>query len=266
MIKLYKRIRPLLGTFVEISISSSDNKIFEKAFGKIKKIHDLLSLHTPHSELSQLNSSLNTNILLSAESIDVLKKSLELMKKSHSLFDITIGGMLQKMNVIPTHPGQENRLNFGEIGDVVISEIGCLLQRPITLTLDGVAKGYSVDLAYHSLIESGVEHGLINAGGDIRIFGDIQVPIYRREVNLEYSLLGHFKETSIASSRTSMFKDENFPGFIISKEAHECVEKIWTVSAKDACKADALTKVAILASAHERNSIIASLGGEIVIR
>jgi thiamine biosynthesis lipoprotein len=265
MIKLHKRIRPLLGTFVEISISCDDNEVFQNAFSKIKKIHDLLSLHRPDSELSQLNSSLNTKKLLSVESVDILKKSLDLMKKSQSLFDITIGGMLQKKNVIPTHPGQENRLDFGEIEDIELGEGGCLLRRPITLTLDGIAKGFAVDLAHQALIDSGVEHGLINAGGDIRIFGNIQVPIYRREINLEYRLLGHFEETCLASSRSSILKDENFPGLVISKEINTFEEKIWTIAAKDTWKADALTKVAILASSFERNSIITSLGGEVVL-
>lgn len=187
------------------------------------------------------------------------------MRKSQSLFDITIGGMLQRKNVIPTHPGQENKLDFGEMQDIVLGEDSCLLLRPITLTLDGIAKGFAVDLAYRSLIENGVEHGLINAGGDIRIFGDIEVPIYRREANIEYTLLGHFKETCLASSRSSMFKSKNFPGLVISKEGHKCVEKIWTVAAKDTWKADALTKIAILALPHERKSIIASLGGEVVL-
>lgn len=265
MIKLQKRTRPLLGTFVEISISCNDNDIFQKAFAKIQRIQNLLSLHSPSSEISELNSSLNRKVKLSTESVDVLKKSLDLMRRSHSLFDITIGGMLQSKKVIPIHPGQENRLNFGDIQDIILDENSCLLKKPITLTLDGIAKGFAVDLAYESLIEDGVEHGLINAGGDIRIFGDIYVPVYRREVNLEHTLLGNFKETCLASSRASMFKDENFPGFIISKEANKCVEKIWTVSAKDAWRADALTKVAILASDNERNLIIASLGGEVVL-
>lgn len=265
MIKLYKRIKPLMGTFVEISISCDDNEIFQKAFGKIQKIDELLSLHSPQSELSRLNSSVNTKVILSSECVEVLKKSLDLMKKSQSLFDITIGGLLQRKKVIPVHSGQENRLNFGEIQDIVLGEDNCLLLRPLTLTLDGIAKGFAVDLAYKSLIESGIEHGLINAGGDIRIFGDIQMPIYRRESNLEYTLLGHFKETCLASSRASIFKDKNFPGLVISKQFNKCEEKIWTIAAKDTWKADALTKVAILALPYERKSIIASLGGELVL-
>ena len=56
-----KRCRPLLGTYVEISISDSgcrdfDEKVINEAFNEIELVQDLMSFHDPESDLSKINA------------------------------------------------------------------------------------------------------------------------------------------------------------------------------------------------------------------
>src|SRR6266446_2955361 len=46
--------------------------------------------------------------------------------------------------------------------------------------LDGIAKGFAVDRAVECLRDAGVVAGVVNAGGDLRIFGDALEEIYVR--------------------------------------------------------------------------------------
>lgn len=265
--KYFKRIKPGLGTFVEITCSTSNDEIFKRAFSKIQKIHDICSLHSPVSELSRLSLTSESEIEISEELYDVLTKAVKIMHATSSLFDITLGGRLQKMGVLPIHKGQENRLERGKVEDIKLENGKCLLQRPIILTLDGIAKGYAVDLACESLIKDGVAGGIVNAGGDLRIFGDFETPIYRREIDCTLTKIGSFSNVSLASSRCSNNIDENFPGLIISQlnNANDKSEKIWTVLAQEAWLADALTKVAVNEDHFEqKNTLVESLGGKLI--
>jgi thiamine biosynthesis lipoprotein len=265
--KYFKRIKPGLGTFVEITCSTSNDEIFKRAFSKIQKIHDICSVHSPISELSRLSLTSESEIEISEELYDILTKSVKIMHATSSLFDITLGGKLQKMGVLPVHKGQENRLERGSVEDIKLESGRCLLKKPITLTLDGVAKGYAVDLACESLMMDGVAGGIINAGGDLRIFGDLETPIYRREIDYSLTNIGCFSKISIASSRCSKKVDNDFPGIIISQKKNASVqkEKIWTVLANEAWLADALTKVAVTEDKLEqKNNLIESLGGKLL--
>ena len=58
--KHIKRCKPLLGTYVEVSVSSEsdDNTLLditEYVFSEIQRIENLMSFHNPDSELSYLN-------------------------------------------------------------------------------------------------------------------------------------------------------------------------------------------------------------------
>jgi thiamine biosynthesis lipoprotein len=45
------------------------------------------------------------------------------------------------------------------------------------IDLGGIAKGYAVDLAVESLLRAGVDSGCVNAGGDLRVFGALRMPV-----------------------------------------------------------------------------------------
>jgi FAD:protein FMN transferase len=50
----------------------------------------------------------------------------------------------------------------------------------VALDLGGIAKGHAVDCAVAALQAAGCTAGWVNAGGDLRTFGDIDVPIALR--------------------------------------------------------------------------------------
>jgi thiamine biosynthesis lipoprotein len=100
----------------------------------------------------------------------VLKYAEELSSKSNGVFDITIGRELVKLGYLP-RPNKR----FGRGGsweDIVLDdECKVRFRRPVVVDLGGIAKGFAVDRAVEALKDNGVTAGIVNAGGDLRVFG-----------------------------------------------------------------------------------------------
>ncbi|QTH72125.1 FAD:protein FMN transferase [Pseudoalteromonas xiamenensis] len=92
-------MKPLLGTYVEISIEYSDettpiNDWFSQAFARIDALQQKLSIHSAKSELNQINLNPNVWIPISRESRRLLQLAMILMHKSDGLFNPTLGANL----------------------------------------------------------------------------------------------------------------------------------------------------------------------------
>jgi len=147
----------------------------------------------------------------------------------------------------------------GRADDIDIGRRQARLCRPVRVTLDGIAKGYAVDLAVNAMRLAGARSGWINAGGDLRVFGDKVLQVHRREPDGALTPLGGLREAALASSRVGCVPDAAFPAFIVG--ADDVVPEVISVVARSAWRADALTKVVALVPRAERAAVAARLGG-----
>ena len=110
----------------------------------------------------------------------------------------------------------------------------------------------------------GVNAGWINAGGDMRAFGDVAVPVVFRLLDDRLLPVGDLRNGAIATSRVASYDDARFPGTILSSHGHSPDVGLWSVIAAQAWRADALTKVAALAPPADRAGLLHRLKGRIV--
>lgn len=268
-----RRMRPLLGTFVEVACAGEQgaegraatwpDAAFECAFDAIEAVERCLSFQNPASELSELNRSGGRAVALSALSIRVLRAGRALSLASGGLFNYTIGGTLVRRGQLPRQHDCDV-LDCGDVSDVEIEGSRVRLRRPVLVTLDGIAKGFAVDRAVRALRTYGVRSGWINAGGDLRAFGTVTVPVARRECDGSIRALGGLRASSIATSVVHEAPDTRFPGEIHGPGGMRAEKGAWTVLAHTAWKADALTKVAALAPPAQRSALVRRLGGVLV--
>jgi thiamine biosynthesis lipoprotein len=95
-----------------------------------------------------------TPVAVDAWTFDCAALSLELARASSGAFD----------PVLPSSGGSAGHVEV--IGD------GALLRHaPVIVDLGGVAKGFAVDRAIDALRAFGCSSGVVNAGGDVRVFG-----------------------------------------------------------------------------------------------
>lgn len=261
-----RRMKPLLGTYVEIAIDSDSEgqeQLLSTAFEAVEKVHRLLSFQARESELSRLNLAAGIALTMDPLSIRVLRLARAMMKASRHYFNCTIAGSLVRRGALPDH-GFGNYLEAGNVDDIVISGKRVRLVRPVLLVLDGIAKGYAVDHAIRILMAAGIRSGWVNAGGDIRAFGDLTVPIHLRQGDGTPIYAGDLHNAAVATSSARAEFDPRYQGLLVNAGGRPIDEGQWTVVARSAWRADALTKVAATAPRDEAEQLVARLGGTLV--
>ncbi|MFT3817409.1 MAG: FAD:protein FMN transferase [Rubrivivax sp.] len=243
-----RRMRPLLGTFVEVAAAAPTpvqaDAAITAAFGAVQRAQALWSVQDPASELSRLNRQPpGQPLALSAATTRLLAIAQALMRASAGAFDITDGA--------------------GAADALLIGPRWALRRQPLPLSLDGIAKGFAVDLGVAALRRHGAGAGWINAGGDLRAFGDLTLPVQRRGADGRLQALGGLRNAALATSWVPAEGEAaaDFPGRIRSGGATPAAPGVWTVIARSAWRADALTKVAACSPAPRRAEAVQRLGG-----
>ncbi len=227
-----RRARPGLGTLVEIRLHGAPDapRAFERAFAAVERVHRLMSREEPGSDLARIARAMPGEIVaIDPWTGEVLRRAKELHAASGGLFDCAVA------------PGAQSSLNELElVGDAAV-----VLRRPIALTLDGIAKGYAVDRAVEALRAAGAPAGVVNAGGDLRVFGELAEPIHVRHPGRLGLLvfIGAVREAAVASS-AGYFSSSS----LIDPRTMRADPTDWsaTVVAGDCITADALTKPCLL--------------------
>jgi thiamine biosynthesis lipoprotein len=249
----FKRVQPLLGTFVEIEFSAPDARTFHRnaahAFEAIKRIDRLMSFHRADSDLSKINSAeAHEWIFVDAHTRRVLAAANKLHVMSKGVFDVRRAPMDPSGTVFPP---------------VVISGSRVCKTGPWILDLGGIAKGYAVDQAVKTLKRLGVTAGLVNAGGDLRVFGADEWPIALRHPSAPSVAVPVFplKNGSLATSAAYFSRKRpggRWTSALVSARDGRFFLRRSSVSVLSATcmMADALTKVAALSPRGARASLL----------
>jgi thiamine biosynthesis lipoprotein len=179
------RARPLLGTIVEIAAygpSDTARAAIARAFDAVAHIHALMSYHDPASDVSRINREASANpVVVDPHTHRVLTAASEVAEASEGLFDITVAGALSRLGFLPRHSDFPRMSRHGNYRHVeLLPGNRVRLARNVRIDLSGIAKGYAVDLAIQALRKAGMGAGRVNAGGDLRVFGDIPQTVHVR--------------------------------------------------------------------------------------
>ena len=246
-----RRARPLLGTLVEIGAAGTKAAAgIEAAFREIEAIHRLMSFHEAESDVSHINRASPEEILpIDHRTFEVLSCAQLISRLSAGAFDITVGGELVAHGFLPRPRGAESFDHDASFEDVdLLPGNSVTLKRRAWIDLGGIAKGYAVDRAMMALKNCGVASGIVNAGGDLFVFGDPQPVHIRHPENASLVFpLGAIRDLAVASS-SGCFSERRASGAadaLVEPRRNLCVN--WrrgvTVIASRCMIADALTKV-----------------------
>lgn len=172
-----RRIQPWLGTYVHVEASAPDPAAAEAAlaaaFAEIRAIHEAMSFHSPASDLARLQQHAHqAAVMVDAHTRAVLELALRLADASAGAFDPTIAPQLVRAGILPA-PAASFPPEGGNWRDITLHAGGAVsFRRPLWLDLGGIAKGYAVDCAVEALQQQGAHTGSVNAGGDLRVFGE----------------------------------------------------------------------------------------------
>jgi thiamine biosynthesis lipoprotein len=245
------RCKPLLGTFVEISTEDGAHSLYaiEMAFAAIEQVQTLMRFHDPESELSQINArSYLEPIHMHPWTAEVLAIAKEIHIKSQGIFNCGVGHRLVEAGLLPRHISLADH-SFGGIEDLRFIDRSLVESKlPLCLDLGGIAKGYAVDKAVEALLSHDVQSGSVNAGGDMRLFGDEAQDIQVRNPSkpLELIQIGSMRTGAIATSSLYFAKrNADTKSYMVNPFSYEHIEfsESYSVIASECVYADALTKV-----------------------
>ncbi len=257
-----ERMRPLLGTFVTIwaegnaaLASRQVEAAVESAFRAITRVDRLMSFHRCRSDVSRLNRARTGSILrVHAWTFHVLTEAIKLWRWSGGAFDCNVGTALIRAGLLPKMVrGHAHRGRFGDAVRLQRNH-SIRLNSRVTLDLGGIAKGFAVDKAVAVMQAHGLVQGLVNAGGDLRVFGEDPQPVWARdpESPSKSRLLGTLANGAVATSGSYFIEDRKSTtvatSAIVDTERGRRVPMAGSVSviARNCLLADALTKVVVL--------------------
>ncbi|HEX6999759.1 MAG TPA: FAD:protein FMN transferase [Gammaproteobacteria bacterium] len=174
----------LMGTRVSVELWHEDEtearSLVARVLDEYRRIDRDMSTYKPDSEISQLNASAAAAPFpVSQELFDLVRRSLELSAASGGAFDITyesVGYLYDfRAHRHPTEAQVVAALPAIDYRHLVLDEAARTIafDTPgVRINLGGIAKGYAVERGAAILREAGVEHAVLNAGGDTRVLGD----------------------------------------------------------------------------------------------
>jgi thiamine biosynthesis lipoprotein len=185
-----RRARQLLGTFVEIAVAGAPpadmEAAVEAAFAAVATVHRLMSFHDEASDISRLNrNAFDHPVAVHRWTFEVLDTALEFHRRSAGVFDIGVAPALQALGMLPRRDG-EAPLPVAMAKDadaIALLSDGTVRfrDRGVRIDVGGIAKGYAVDRAVEVLRLCGMGEGVVNAGGDLAVFGPHPHAIHIRD-------------------------------------------------------------------------------------
>jgi Membrane-associated lipoprotein involved in thiamine biosynthesis len=139
----------------------------------------------------------------------------------------------------------------GSWRDIILEAAGHVrFRRPLLIDFGGIAKGFAVDRAVEILKRKRVMAGIVNAGGDLRVFGSASQLVHLRHPKQPNRAAGavRLRERAIATSGIYFSRTKNrrrcVSPILDARTGRAACELISvTVGAADCMTADALTKV-----------------------
>ncbi len=193
--------KELFGDYVEIVLKDTHpffaRDVVEDVYDYALALQKKFNFFDKASELSKLNT--NKSLIPSDDLLRVLRTSLEICRLSKGEYDVTLGKRIRnRKKGLPLTDACACSYRDVRIEGKQVT----LLNDEVEIDLGSIAKGYIVDRMVDFLVSRGVLSGLIDARGDIRVFGnkpeiiEIQHPRKRDKAIFTLSLKGLSVATS----------------------------------------------------------------------
>lgn len=183
----------LMDTLIQIKVYSENGEkgqqALEKAFAEFERIHDTTNRFQKNGQdMSASNDVVKINenagikpVTVCADTINMIERSNYFAGSTGGAFDVTIGPVMDLWGFgkgeqhVPADEEINRALSLVDYNKVKVDPENMtvfLTKTGMSMDLGGVAKGYATDEAVKALREMGIQHAIINAGGNVYALGD----------------------------------------------------------------------------------------------
>jgi thiamine biosynthesis lipoprotein len=249
-----RRMRLDLGTFVAVEAlavtAAGAQQGIEAAFAAIAELGRRLHPSRPGSDLYRINSApAGALVPVHRDTLTVLTCAQRLNRLSGGLFD----------PCVPTRPGRLAQLQLRT--DEAAVRVG---PSPVELDCGGIAKGFAVDQAIGALRAAGCTGGLVNAGGDLRLYGALRETVLLRSGDGQCNAVALADAALAVSEVHPVRRPPEHRGYYVRDGFAAASRRFAAVRAPAAMTADALTKCALLGPPALTRLLLREFGAECV--
>ena len=181
----FERTGFLMDTLVRVRIwdrgfsAQSLNRAADRAFSEMQRLEGLMSVHSDTGDVVRAGRSARERpVAIHSETAEILRAAKDMSERSGGAFDVTIGPLkeLWPFDAAGGSPPDPDsvRLRRRRVGHRFLRMDGNNIRfdkAGMALDLGGIAKGHIVDRAVEGLKAQGIRSGMVEAGGDLRLWG-----------------------------------------------------------------------------------------------
>lgn len=224
--------RLLMGTIIHIKVVSRDVKTASVAINTclnhMASLESLFSRFRSDSQLTQLNQ---TGALPKAHPklIALIEKSHQLSQYTNGAFDITVKPLLdlyQTSHNLPNEKQIHQTLSLVDYRNLELHGDTLGFTKPdMSITLDGIAKGFIVDEGVAVLQRFGFENVMVEAGGDLLALGQ-KAPNHPWKIGLQAPRkeLGSLMFTITVHNKAVATSGDYLQAFTSDYRAHHIID------------------------------------------
>ncbi len=185
---IFKRVLKLMGNRFEISVVASPeeegwaNNCIDAAVAEISRIETLLTTYSSSSQTFSINENAGiAPVVVDEEVFHLIQRSKRISALTQGAFDISYGSVDKrlwnfdkKMQSLPDVATAKKMVRLINYQHIIVDEQNStvfLKEKGMRIGFGGIGKGYAAERAKYILKENGVEHGIVNAAGDLTAWG-----------------------------------------------------------------------------------------------
>ncbi|MFZ8862754.1 MAG: FAD:protein FMN transferase [Thermocrinis sp.] len=201
-----EKVFHLMGTYAIIDLPSE--KAYQ-AYRFMKELEEKLSDYIESSEVSKINKKAGVEpVEVSADTLEVIKKSLWLSELTEGAFDITVGAITIRARRLREISEDEAR-NLVNYKKVKVEGSSVFLQeKGMAIDLGGIGKGFAIQKAYEFIK---TDKGFIAIAGDLRVWGHKRLLAVYNPINGKILAQGYNKK-DLCLSTSGNYRREHIIG------------------------------------------------------
>jgi thiamine biosynthesis lipoprotein len=184
--KAFRKTLPLMGNRFELTVIAHDETWamdrIDAGIAEIGRIEKLLTTFHESSETSLINRNAGVRpVEVSRETFDLIDRSIRISRLTQGAFDITYGSIDKRlwnydttMTALPDKDTARRMVRLINYRNVLLDRDPCtvfLREKGMRIGFGGIGKGYAAERAKRIMMAMGVDSGIVNASGDLAIWG-----------------------------------------------------------------------------------------------
>jgi len=175
-----------MGNYFEFSVVAIDGawaqERIEEAITEVRRIETLLTTFNESSQTNLININAGIKpVSVDKEVFDLIERSLRISSLTQGAFDITYGSIDKRfwnfdttMTSLPDESTAKAMVRLVNFRNVILDRENrtvFLKEKGMRIGFGGIGKGYAADRAKAVLTKSGIASGIVNAAGDLTVWG-----------------------------------------------------------------------------------------------